>query len=607
MSGTITTRSTLLGQFPTVGAIGSITPVNVQNLIASVVSVIAPRNPQSSGYTLALTDVGGTVDMTNTSSATVTIPTNASVALPVNTTLWVHAGATGQVTIAGASGVTVLTRPGHQLVMGGLGSFVELEQVAANVWMASGDLLDTNASAPAATIFVATTGNDSTGTGTYTAPYATFAKAVAVATSGQTVLFRGGTYTITSTVGWSAANNNTTFMSFPGEIAIVDGGGTVDLMLNMDSVSGATVRGFQFQNSGTTSPFYGCLRLSAAFNCNILGNLFNNCYNGVYIDAASWNTVQGNKITNTFGVGGVQIGGSSNNNLVDSNIIDTTTSLLGGTGTTTAGIWGANGSGNVITHNIVRNCIGAAIVYDTISTNGAMNGTVIQYNYCPSNITSTSANDCGVIYLFNAALQLNNNVLVDSNYCETQLVSTTIEAVCIYLDNYVSGVTVTNNICYMCSFGFLIHGGMNNTIKNNIVNMNNTTSANVGAGIFQNLAGFTGGSMTNNSVTGNIIYSTATSAPGAVWQGLLTPVVTITKNFYFNTHAQSMANVSGGVSDSSPITAANPLFVAPDLTTRSYDMGGNNLPSFDGFLPINQGQIGLRPSSTIVHWQPSWS
>lgn len=606
MSGTITTKSALLTQVASGQAAGSITPVQLQNMIASMLSAIAPRNPQTANYTLALTDVGGTVDMTNTSAATVTIPANGTVALPVNTTLWVHAGATGQVSIAGASGVTVLTRPGHQLVMGGLGSFVELEQVAANVWMASGDLLDTNASAPATMIFVATTGNDSTGTGAYTTPYATFAKALTVATSGQTVLFRGGTYTLGSTLTWSSANNGTTFMSFPGEIAIISGGGTVDLMMNMDGVSGATVRGFQFQNSGTTSPFYGCIRLHAAFNNNIIGNLINNCYNGVYLDQASWNTVQGNKITNTFGVGGVQIGGGSNNNLIDSNIIDTTTSLLGGTGTTGAGIWGANGGGNVITHNIVRNCIGAAIAMDTISTNGSMYGTVIQNNYCPNNITSASANDCGVIYLFNSSLQLNNDVLVDNNYCETQLVSTSIEAVCIYLDNYVSGVTVTNNICYMCSFGFLIHGGMNNTFKNNIVNMNNTTSANVGAGIFQNLAGFTGGSMTNNNVTGNIIYSTATSAPGAVWQGLLTPVVTISKNFYFNTHAQSMANVSGGVSDSSPFTAADPKFVAPDLTSRIYDASDNNVPGFNDFQPINQGSIGLRTSG-IVHWQVGWA
>lgn len=605
MSGTISTRATLLSQFASTQPIGGITPLQTQNLIASMASVVAPRNAQTASYSLVLSDVGSTVDFNAVSGVTLTIPLVATIAFPVNSTLWVHISGNGDVTIAGVTGVTILQPQGLQAVASGMGALVEMQMIATNVWQLNGDLLPVNAAPPAPAIFIATNGNDTTGTGTYLAPYLTPTKAVAVATSGQMVLFRGGTYTITSTVTWSSANNNVTWMSYPGEIAIIDGGGTLDLMINMNVVIGVTIRGMQLQNSATSSPFYGCLRLYECRKCNIIGNYINNTYNGIYLDTASGNTVQGNKITNTFGVGGVYLGGGSNSNLIDSNIVDTTSGLLGGTGTTSGGIWGANCCNNQITHNIVRNCIGAAIALETISTNGCMNGNLIQYNYCPNNMTSTSANDCGVIYLYNAGLQLNNSTLVDSNYCEAALTSTSIQQVGIYLDNYVSGVTVTNNIVWICSFGILIHGGMNNTFQNNILNMNTITSANDAAGLFQALTGFTGGSMTNNQVTANMVYSTGTTAP-TVWEGIGTPGVTISKNYYYNTNGQSMTTNSGGVSDTAPVTSANPSFTAPTKALVDYNMPGNTIPQFDGFTPINQTNIGLRTTS-FVHWQVSWA
>jgi hypothetical protein len=46
----------------------------------------------------------------------------------------------------------------------------------------------------AKTLFVATNGNDTTGTGTITAPYATIMKAHSYVVAGDTVFVRGGTY-----------------------------------------------------------------------------------------------------------------------------------------------------------------------------------------------------------------------------------------------------------------------------------------------------------------------------------------------------------------------------------------------------------------------------
>ena len=58
----------------------------------------------------------------------------------------------------------------------------------------------------ATTWYVATTGNDSTGSGTSGAPYATIGKAVSVAASGDTIAVKSGTYTITSNISLTQAS-----------------------------------------------------------------------------------------------------------------------------------------------------------------------------------------------------------------------------------------------------------------------------------------------------------------------------------------------------------------------------------------------------------------
>lgn len=67
--------------------------------------------------------------------------------------------------------------------------------------------------------YVATTGNDTTGDGSAALPYLTIQKAATVATTGQTVAIRGGTYreTITPT------NNGVRFIAYPTETVIISG------------------------------------------------------------------------------------------------------------------------------------------------------------------------------------------------------------------------------------------------------------------------------------------------------------------------------------------------------------------------------------------------
>jgi hypothetical protein len=69
---------------------------------------------------------------------TLTIPTNASVNFPIGTSVLILQTGSGQVTIAGDSGVTVNATPGLKLRT--QWSSATLTQRSTNVWVAMGDL-----------------------------------------------------------------------------------------------------------------------------------------------------------------------------------------------------------------------------------------------------------------------------------------------------------------------------------------------------------------------------------------------------------------------------------------------------------------------------------
>jgi hypothetical protein len=93
---------------------------------------------QTSSYTLALSDAGEVVEMNSASATTVTVPPNSSVNFPVGTVVEVCQFGAGQVTLAGGSGVTLLT-PASMTTRARY-STVAVRQRAANQWVVTGDL-----------------------------------------------------------------------------------------------------------------------------------------------------------------------------------------------------------------------------------------------------------------------------------------------------------------------------------------------------------------------------------------------------------------------------------------------------------------------------------
>lgn len=97
------------------------------------------RNAQTgTAYTLVSTDSYELVELNNASAITLTVPTNASVAFPIGTQVTLLQTGAGQVTIAGASGVTVNATPG--LKLRAQWSAATLIKRDTNTWVAIGDL-----------------------------------------------------------------------------------------------------------------------------------------------------------------------------------------------------------------------------------------------------------------------------------------------------------------------------------------------------------------------------------------------------------------------------------------------------------------------------------
>lgn len=103
------------------------------------VDSLTPISQKTASYTLSsLTERDDLIEMGSASAMTVTIPTDATLDFPIGTSIDILQTSTGQVTIAGAGGVTVNATPGLKLRT--TWSSCTLFKRAANTWVVYGDL-----------------------------------------------------------------------------------------------------------------------------------------------------------------------------------------------------------------------------------------------------------------------------------------------------------------------------------------------------------------------------------------------------------------------------------------------------------------------------------
>jgi hypothetical protein len=98
-----------------------------------------PLNTQTgTTYTVAASDAGDLITLTNAAAITLTVPTNAAVPFAIGTQITIAQSGAGQVTVAGAVGVTVNAADGY-LKLRTQWSAGTLIKTATNSWILIGD------------------------------------------------------------------------------------------------------------------------------------------------------------------------------------------------------------------------------------------------------------------------------------------------------------------------------------------------------------------------------------------------------------------------------------------------------------------------------------
>jgi hypothetical protein len=105
---------------------------------AGLNETIPLNNQTGTTYTLAASDAGDLVTLTNAAAITLTVPTNASVPFAIGTQITLTQSGAGKVTVAGAVGVTVNSADGY-LSLRTQWSSATIIKTATNSWILIGD------------------------------------------------------------------------------------------------------------------------------------------------------------------------------------------------------------------------------------------------------------------------------------------------------------------------------------------------------------------------------------------------------------------------------------------------------------------------------------
>lgn len=155
-------------------------------------------------------------------------------------------------------------------------------------------------------------------------------------------------------------------------------------------------------------------------------------------------------------------------------------------------------TGALLEANTVEGSDYAGIIFDTDVTSD-VSDVIIRSNRVTS--SCRRVHDCGAIYV-NDRGRRSRNIIIANNVI-TDFGPISVEGRGIYLDDWASHVTVRGNrIAGPGRFAFQIHGGHDNHITGNHINMNGITSPL----LYQAALDGTRAVMTGNVVTDNVFY-----------------------------------------------------------------------------------------------------
>ncbi len=251
-------------------------------------------------------------------------------------------------------------------------------------------------------------------------------------------------------------------------------------LVSLNNVSAVTISGLTFSDTTSDRNYYSGMftdKLAAIMatglsNSTITGNTFLNVGNGIALVGSSKNTVSGNSFTQ-IGGSGIFLTANSNQN----NVAQNTMTGLGRINVGSTGIHLENSANNLIDSNTIDGSgrwgidlfpsDGVSLVGNTVSNNIIRN-------------TSQQTNDTGAIYSYAGtnSSYVKESTIITGNRIENlggllrdasgnyELGQTQ----GIYMDDQVSGVTMSNNVIESNGNGmFLCHGCKTNSASNNVV------------------------------------------------------------------------------------------------------------------------------------------
>ena len=408
---------------------------------------------------------------------------------------------------------------------------------------------------PPAGFYVAASGSDSAD-GSAAHPFASLARATQAMESSSlhtTYVEGSGTLSMSGPLNLQAADSGFTIAEASGATAVISATGGAQTLFMMNGVSGFTFSGLTLENTAAGSA-------------------------AIEMSGSSSNTISGDTFLSLGGIG-VEMHDGSNNNVVT----NSTFNGIGGSGTNTGAVYTHGANGTQITHNLIENAGGAAISLSDFygpGTTGTQNiGDTVAFNdiegFDISPDPNYPAEDSGGIYILGRSIA-DTQTTVNMNFIQGTG-NTSQHSVGLYLDDNTSGVTATNNIVVGSgSDAFEIHGGSNNTLRNNIFDLGTGTTS---AGLFQaNPSNEPNPSPSQNDVVTGNVFQTESTAP---------------RNPLFANYGGGSPAVGGNdfwATTGAPLNAgAGQSYVGPNFQP-GYATSGDGI----GFVLVDRTQMGLQ-------------
>lgn len=396
--------------------------------------------------------------------------------------------------------------------------------------------------------FVSAKGNDSFD-GSFKKPFLTLERAqTAIRRSPvKKVYIRTGTYKRSASFVLTEEDNGSSWSGYPGDApnsAVIDGAGVNDVWLILGgsniTINGLTIRNYTSRGIG----IHG-------------GKGWKNA--APHFDKA-------------FGI--------ASSNTISNNIVEN--GKITAPGWDRAGINTEGATPNThILHNVVRNTTGYGIGVWALQETDDISGTLVRSNVVLN--SCMEAKDGAAIYLCDRtaaskAIFVEENFIRDYGEYENELRG-------IYLDDWASNITIRANIITgKGTQPVLIHGGSNNTVVGNIIDLGKS-----GKPCVLNYASHRDKPMLQNRFTGNVILS---GYPEDISGGAFRKFGNITNpeiahNLYYN-YSTGIVNTGGlfyMLKDKSPLTAN------PHISGWNYAVENNSLiyNTPISFQPLKRG------------------